>query len=316
MRAQEKEVRREEEEVDVPVRFVQTMDAAIAFPGRACAVLVEATKILAGLAWHGPCSRRRSRAAMVVFAAASRGEVAMDIQKAIRERQSTRAMFDPERKIPEAQLRQMLEGARWAPTAHNMQNFEVIVVDDRALLDALSNIRGGVSQAFVEENYAQLSFSEEELQRKRVGILGTMFPASWRTPGVKPRVDEEHAHSILGAPIKMCATLLVVLYDARKRAPASEGDALGMMSLGCVMQNMWLVAQSLGIGYQIQSVFGSDHVEREARRLLTFPDHFKIAFAVRLGYPKAIEPYLRVRREIEDFTHRNGFGPKRARGPG
>lgn len=114
----------------------------------------------------------------------------------------------------------------------------------------------------------------------------------------------------------MCAALLVVLYDARKRAPASEGDALGMMSLGCVMQNMWLVAQSFGIGYQIQSVFGSDHVEREARRLLTFPDHFKIAFAVRLGYPKAIEPYLRVRREIEDFTHRNGFGPKRARGPG
>ena len=30
----------------------------------------------------------------------------------------------------------------------------------------------------------------------------------------------------------------------RKRAPASEGDALGIMSLGCVMQNMWLMAES------------------------------------------------------------------------
>jgi len=233
----------------------------------------------------------------------------MDLLTLIRERRSSRVPFEPDRKIPEDHLRHILEAARWAPTAHNMQNFEIVVVDDRALLERISNIRGSTSQTFVDENYEQLSFTEQELQRKKVGILGSMFPPSWRTPGVKPRLDEAHAHSILGAPIKTCPALLVVLYDSRKRAPASEGDVLGMMSLGCVMENMWLVASSLGIGYQIQSVFGGESVEREARDILGFPRHLKIGFAVRLGYARAPDASLRVRRDVEDFTHRNGFAP-------
>lgn len=209
----------------------------------------------------------------------------MDILELIRERESSRVLFDPERTIPSDQMNRILEGARWAPTAHNMQNYE------------------------------QLSFSEEELKRKKVGILGAMFPPSWRTPGVKPHVDEVHAHSILGAPIRMSAALLVVLYDPRRRAPASENDALGMMSLGCVMENMWLVAQSLGIGFHVQSSLGSPAVERDVRPILGFPEPLKIAFAVRLGYPKQPFAYLRVRRDLADFTHRKRHGRSpRARG--
>jgi nitroreductase len=240
--------------------------------------------------------------------------VPMDLLKIIQERQSSRVPFDPDRRLPEEHLRQVLEAARWAPTAHNMQNFEIVVVDDPRVLDQLSSIRTETSRVFVEENYEQLSFSEEELRRKKIGLLGTMFPPSWRTPGVKPHVDEEHAHSILGAPIKMSAALLIVLYDSHKRAPASEGDVLGMMSLGCVMENMWVVAQSLGIGFQVQSTLSSDSIEREVRRALEFPDRLKIGFAVRLGYPRKAATYLRVRREIEDFTHRNRFGQKRPGG--
>ncbi len=37
--------------------------------------------------------------------------------------------------------------------------------------------------------------------------------------------------------------------------------------------------------------------------------NLKIAFAVRLGYPLSAPPmYLRVRREVEDFTYHNRFG--------
>ncbi len=231
----------------------------------------------------------------------------MDLLELMQQRRSSRVPFDPERRIPEEHLRRILEGARWAPTAHNMQNFEIVVVDDRNLLEELSKVRTEMSQVFVEENYEQLSFSEDELRRKKVGLLGTFFPPSWRTPGVKPHLDEEHAHSILGSPIRMCSAVVLVLYDPRKRAPASEGDVLGMMSLGCVMENMWLVAQSLGIGFHVQSVFSGEQVERRVRGLLGIPEPLKIGFAVRLGYPKTADAYLRVRREVEDFTHRNRF---------
>jgi nitroreductase len=234
----------------------------------------------------------------------------MDILKIIRERQSARVPFDRDKRIPPEHLRQILESARWTPTAHNMQNFEVVVVDDRELLDAIANIRGEISEEFVKENYEQLSFSEEELRRKKVGLLGTMFPESWRTPGVPPRLDEAHAHSILGEPIQSSAALVVVLYDPRRRAPASEGDVLGMISLGCLMENMWLVATSLGIGFHVQSALSGRRVEAEVKKLLGAPERLKIGFACRLGYPARNTEYLRVRRDVAEFAHRNTYGTK------
>jgi nitroreductase len=234
----------------------------------------------------------------------------MDILKIIQDRQSARVPFDRNRPVPAGHMKQILEAARWTPTAHNMQNFEIVVVDDRKLLDTIAEIRGETSETFVRENYEQLSFSEEELRRKKVGLLGLMFPKSWRTLGVEPHLDEAHAHSILGEPIRSSAALLIVLYDPRRRAPASEGDVLGMMSLGCLMQNMWLVASSLGLGFQVQSVFSGPEVEREVKKLLRVPEPLKIGFATRLGYPLKEPMYLRVRRDIEDFAHRNRFGTK------
>lgn len=233
-----------------------------------------------------------------------------DILKTIQERQSARVLFDSDRPIAKDDLNQILEAARWAPTAHNMQNFEIIVVDDKKLLESLSNIRHEIDETFIRENYQQLSFSEEELKKKKIGILGTMFPLSWRTPGVKPDPHEERAHSFLGGPVQKSAVLLIVLYNPSKRAPASEGDFLGIMSLGCVMENMWLMAQSLGIGFQILSALSADSIEKEVKRVLGIPDGLKIAFASRLGYPTSSYHYLRVRRDLKGFTHHNRFGNK------
>ena len=232
----------------------------------------------------------------------------LELANVIEHRHSCRVPFDPRRRIPDQDLQRLLEAARWAPTAHNMQNFEIVVVDDPKLLDSIADVRGETSEAFVRENYEQLSFSEDELRRKKVGLLGLMFPESWRTPGVKPRLDEAHAHSILGEPIRSSAALLVVLYDPRRRAPASEGDVLGMISLGCLMQNMWLVASSLGLGFHIQSVLSGPRVEAEVKRLLAIPEPLKIGFASRIGYPVHEPKYLRVRRDVVDFAYRNRYG--------
>lgn len=70
-----------------------------------------------------------------------------------------------------------------------MQNFEIVLVDDRDVLDGLSKIETEISPVFVTENYQQLSVSEDELQTQKVGLLAAMFRRSWRTPGVLPHVD-------------------------------------------------------------------------------------------------------------------------------
>ncbi len=231
-----------------------------------------------------------------------------EILKTIQERQSARVSYDASRQVHKEDLLKILEAAKWTPTAHNMQNFDIIVVDDKAVLDKIGNIKSRISEEFLRENYEQLSFSKEELLRKKTGILGSMFPPEWVDPAkiseaVKKATPMPLTQSIRGSP-----TLLIVVYDSRKRAPASHGDVLGFISLGCLMENMWLMAQSLGIGLHILSAFSAPSVEMEIKKLLGVPDYLKIAYTCRLGYPTGASKYLRVRRDIEDFTHYNKFG--------
>ncbi len=105
-----------------------------------------------------------------------------EVSRIIQERQSARVPFDPNQKVSKEDLKQILEAGRWTPTAHNMQNFDVVVVDDKEVLEIIGNVKSRISEVFLRENYEQLSFSKEELQEKKTGILGAMFPPSWVDP--------------------------------------------------------------------------------------------------------------------------------------
>jgi nitroreductase len=73
------------------------------------------------------------------------------------------------------------------------------------------------------------------------------------------------------------------------------------------MENMWLMANALGIGVHIVSSLSGKKVAAEIAKLLHVPDKFAIAFSMRLGYPVTPVHYLRVRRDRDDFVHHNGF---------
>ncbi len=100
--------------------------------------------------------------------------------KLMKERHSSRGNFDPDRPVSKENIRKILEAGSWAPTAHNMQNFEVIIVDDKKLIQTIAGMKAPVSLKFIRENYKQLSFSDEELRKKKTGISGIMFPPAWR----------------------------------------------------------------------------------------------------------------------------------------
>lgn len=245
-----------------------------------------------------------------------------DLAQIIRSRHSERGTYNPDRKPPDTDLQAIVEAARWAPTAHNMQNFEIIVIDDPAVLAEIGRVRGRPSAEFVRENYAQLSFSEDELAAKGTGLLATMFPLSWRQPDMLaagPAEPADPGPGSLGETMRSCPVVLIVVYDTRKRAPASEGDVLGLISLGCVLENMWLTAQSLGISLQVMSAFSAADTVTELHKMLSVPAYMEIAYACRLGYPAATPGrYLRVRRPPGRFIHRNGWAgsPDRPGGSG
>ena len=104
--------------------------------------------------------------------------------------------------------------------------------------------------------------------------------------------------------------LLMVLYDPNKKAPASAVDVYGFMSLGCLMENIWLASQAFGISMQILSLSATTSVEKELKTLLGVPDYLKIAYTIRLGYPAVKSKPLQVRRDINDFTHHNNYANK------
>jgi nitroreductase len=228
-----------------------------------------------------------------------------DILDLIKERTSSRVAFDPGRPVAKDDLLRVLEAARWTPTAHNMQNFEIVVVDDPTLLDTLARVERPVSEAFIRENYEQLSFSKEELLQRKTGLLAAMFPAAWQTPDFKADALGHEGISSRQRALLPSPVMLVVVYDPSRRAPASEGDFLGIISLGCLMENVWLEAASLGLAVQIVSSLAN---AASLKEILGIPEDKRVAFSCRLGYPLE-EPaeYLRVRRDVEDFTHFNRY---------
>ena len=235
-------------------------------------------------------------------------EIAMTgLLSLIEERHSERVPFDRSRVIAKEDLLQIRQAARWSPTADNMQNFEFIVVDDEKLLDEIGAIQVRLSQGFLREHCQLLSFSEEKLRHKQIGLLADMLPPWMRDLA---QMDQSSGPIRLDHVMPDCPVLLIVFYDAKKRAPGSDGGVLGMMSLGCVLQNMWLMADSLGLGFQALSVLSVLPVEQAVKNLLAAPGHMKVAFTVRLGHPAMSVPYLRVRGEVAEFTHWNTFGNK------
>lgn len=151
-----------------------------------------------------------------------------------------------------------------------MQNFSIVVVDDKSMINDLFSISRPVSETFIHENFKQLSFSSEELTQKKTDLPGTMFPPSWKKPGFRFADLSKEKQEAMQRPLFPCPMLLVVVYDPSKPAPVSDGDFFGIVNLGYVMQNMWLTAHSLGIGFHILSSLDSGDAADEVKKYSVF----------------------------------------------
>ncbi len=234
-----------------------------------------------------------------------------DILKAIRSRHSMRGAFDMSRPISHETQELILESAQWAPTPTNMQNFEIVVVNKKEQLDAIGRIPADMSERFLRETYALLSFSEDELEEKKKGMLASSFPSAWTDPEAwNPGADARSQLTFLNRAIGETPLLIFVLYDGEKRAPGSERDSVGLISLGCVLENMWLVCESLKLGFHVLTVVSDGPVESQLKDLMHIPKQMKIAFACSIGYAAdSSVPYKRVRRSLKEIVHYNEFNP-------
>lgn len=181
--------------------------------------------------------------------------------------------------VPEEELEEVLQAARWAPSGANTQPWDLIMIKNPKLKEKITHI-------FVE--------SQQRAKRE-----DREFPYG---------DDEELRRRFTDPPI-----LIVVCADTRfKKAYPRVGyrEQILNVSIGAAIQNMMLAANALGLALSWGTV---DTLSRDKlRELLGVPAHIRILEVLQLGFPaKRVLP--RFRRDPRDFTHVDEFDTSKLR---
>jgi len=202
------------------------------------------------------------------------------ITDAIKQRRSIRK-YSPRPISPEI-LREILEAAGWAPSAHNAQPWRFIVLTDASLKQQLSKAMADVWVADMIKDGIRCEAREN--QRKTSVEQFTNAPVL----------------------IVACLTMKDMLRYADESRQKSERD-LAVQSLGAAIQNMLLAAHANGLSacWFCAPIFCKETV----RRVLKIPDDVEPQALITLGYP-AEKPRAPSRKPLEDHVYLDYWGKK------
>src|SRR3972149_6376137 len=190
---------------------------------------------------------------------------------AIKERRSIRKSSS--RPVSTEVLREILEAARWAPSAHNAEPWRFIVLIDTPLKQELSEAMANAWTADMTED-------------------GTASETRENTS--KASVERFTQAPVL---IVACVTMKDMIKHAEESRRRCERD-LAVQSLGAAIQNMLLVAHSKNLGacWFCAPIFCKETV----RQVLKIPEDAEPQALVTLGYfaEKRAEPRRKPLLEV------------------
>lgn len=212
----------------------------------------------------------------------------------------------------------VLEAARWAPSGHNAQPWEFIVVEEEELKVEISESTMQV--------YEELMSDEAKLRKtfgsyykwfhldpsKGDGLYTdkpTVYVKDTYTPSelesLRDRA-EDYCKSIRESPM-----LLITLLDKGKPPPNISGGLISLVSMGAALQNIRLAATARGIGCQdLARPIDTPEGKKRLKQILGVPEEFMIVSVFRMGYidPEATHAYKSgFRRPLETLIHLNKF---------
>ena len=153
-----------------------------------------------------------------------------------------------ERPVDEAVLMRILDAARWAPSAHNSQPWEWVVVRDAATRAAI----GGIATRLWEQ-----------------------VDAEWRAQHVDPRLDRDVERGVL--ELAAAPVLIVVCGDTSRCDRRSLAS-----SVFPAVQNLLLAATEAGLGSALTTLATYDVALGE---LLGLPEGVVPLAVVPVGHP-------------------------------
>jgi len=186
------------------------------------------------------------------------------------------------RKVAFALVREVLEAARWAPSAHNAQPWRFVVLTDDGLKKGLAE---GMASAWVADMIKDGTSAKVRKNRAIASI-------------------EHFTH----APVLIVACLTMnnmakYVDDRRQRC---ERD-LAIQSVSAALQNILLVAHAKGLG--ARWFCAPAFCKETVRKILKAPVDIEPQALIALGYP-AEKPKGPFRKPLEMYVYFDNWGKK------
>jgi nitroreductase len=200
-----------------------------------------------------------------------------------RTRRSIRAI-DPDRPVPDWVVDDVLEVARWAPSAGNAQPWEFLVVRDPQ------------TRKRIAELYAYQLEEKREMQEAVWGQRNDIGYTGFRNSPV----------------------FILILGDQRVtsaypvRTGLEKADSHYLSSLANATLLAHLAVTSLGLGSQWVSDVSSPYMSTMLKSWLDIPRHMKIYDMLGIGYPK-VRPAPTQRRPLAELVHHERYEEDKAR---
>jgi coenzyme F420-0:L-glutamate ligase/coenzyme F420-1:gamma-L-glutamate ligase len=186
------------------------------------------------------------------------------------------------RKVESNILREVLEAAGWAPSAHNAQPWRFIVVIDE----------------IVKQNLAAAMAKAWTADMTKDGVLME----------VRENMTESSVERFTHAPVLIvaCLTMKDMIKYADQPRQKCEHD-LAVQSLGAAMQNMLLVAHAKGLGacWFCAPIFCKETV----RKVLKITENVEPQALIALGYA-AEKPSAPYKKPLQSYSYLNCWGRK------
>lgn len=225
----------------------------------------------------------------------------MDLLEAIRKRKTTNTPFRPD-PVRDEHKRLLVEAASRAPSHFNSQPWRFIIIEDRARIEAIADLAGEAMKAlmddggFVARYRRYFRFDAKESLGTGNGIYIDKVPPLLR-PMVRLVFSEQvgallsklGASTILGNDqrkiVRTAPMLLAITLDKQEYKPGELSGLYASITLGAVIQTLWLVTTALDMGMQFISV-ALESPPQKARlvSLLRIPDDQELVAIFRIGY--------------------------------
>lgn len=184
------------------------------------------------------------------------------VLEAIRERRSSRR-FGPQ-PIPDDLLAELLEAARWAPSADNGQPWYLVIVREESTRRRLNAVAAE--------------------SRSLYDLWSAALPERGRLASLPDFLD-----------VPLC---LAVLADPRQSPAYVEGEQSHVLAAGMAIQNVWLAAHARGLAACLWS-----HLEQDQMKsILGVPHHYYFAGILGLGFPVVEQAEPRRRKPLAEIV--------------